>query len=224
MLDALTRRYVQAIAETTVKQTLERAGKVEIATGTVSDTGRVKPDGSVSDIPAKNIMQLPLVVGDRVHVMFAPPHGALVIGFAGTALPGAIIPHMARKAIVGGVHTNTSGTYADYPTTCEVTNFRKYRADTVLNIRLHVSAYSGVGSNAAKFGVSIAGVTYDVARQFFNPAATHLSFGNERPIEGLAAGTYSIRLRWQLEGAGDVQTDNNDHLSLVVEETWGDDQ
>lgn len=223
-MDAMTRRQIQALAQAAVEQAASRIGVPQATPGTVAGPGRVRPDGSLSSIPAQNLIGRPLAVGERVMILFAPPHGAFVFGEAGE-LGDIAIPHLARKRVDAPTASTSSTSYSDAPGPVEVVDFRKYLTDTILNVRIYGNAYNSTGgADALRFGVLVDGNDYNVAYQFFNPASTHLPVVGESPLEGLAAGTYDVRLRWRSIGGGTFNTDGNDVLRLVVEETWGEDQ
>jgi hypothetical protein len=118
--------------------------------------------------------------------------------------------------------TNTSsGTLADVPGWTDL-SFTKRSASTQLYVTLNASAYASVGGISVDFYIRINAVDVAVAHYFFNAANDHRSFTAAiAGWSGLAAGNYTARLRWLVNGTGTISIDGNDLFSLRIEEILG---
>jgi hypothetical protein len=115
-----------------------------------------------------------------------------------------------------GAQLMSSATYVD------MTNinfsFTKDFAPTAIGIYLNVTSYVSVVGQKVRWGVRINGVDWDVMEYFYNTANDHRQIsGVARVAPGLAAGTYTIQVRWLLLiAAGFSQTDANDFVSCLA--------
>jgi hypothetical protein len=156
-------------------------------------------------------------VGDLVVVDF---NGAdpLVIGATAstvTAPPTALA--WSRFSMAGT--TTTSATYVDVVGWVDLA-FTKRSTSTGLYVTLHAGAFHS-GGTSIDFGVRINATDADVAHFFFNDAGVHRAFsGAVGGFVGLAAGSYTARLRWKTPG-GTASIDGNDLFSMRIEETVG---
>lgn len=134
-----------------------------------------------------------------------------------------MVPHQRILRVTGGVHVTSSASYADYPTTVELTDFQKHLTNTYLTVRVETTCFVDTAGIVGHFGVRLngAGTDYDVAQLYFNTALEHTTVVGSREIGSLEAGYYDVRVRWKnAAGANSFQTDTNDIITLTVEETY----
>lgn len=122
--------------------------------------------------------------------------------------------------LLAGAPTNGSTTSAglvDYPGPVSVT-VNKQITNSVLLVAGSVSLFA----SAAQFmvwGVNIGGANYDVGGQFLNTTGVHWQiFGNNWVASGLAAGSYTLKVRWRTVGGAQANTDGNDRAYFTITE------
>jgi hypothetical protein len=116
-----------------------------------------------------------------------------------------------------GSGTTTSTSNADYPGPVNVSINKQ-----ITNSVLLVSGTVSLWMSAAGFGewaVRINSVDYFVAANYINVTGNHTQiYGNSFVASGLAAGTYSTRIRWRSPNGVQLNTDTNDRVFLTVTE------
>lgn len=155
----------------------------------------------------------PLAVDDLVLVdQYA--HSAVVVG---RPVPGPS-PAVDYWLIGGSTVTTTSGTNATLATAS--TSLLKRSGLTRVEVDLRASCFTTLATNTeATFAVGLGGTDYDIVSHFCNPVSTHLSCSGIRYLTGIAAGTYTVTIRWRrTAGTGTLTRDANDTLSLKVRE------
>ncbi len=124
------------------------------------------------------------------------------------------------NSIGGCTLSTTSASYVDI--TNATKSFTKIgsAADSDLIVTASLSGYVTVTGTDFKVGVNVNSVDYDIIKLAFNTANTHtaLPTGAVR-ITGLAAGTYTVKLRAQRPaGTGTLTMDSGDSVSMVIHE------
>lgn len=152
------------------------------------------------------------------------PDGATQIG----ALADAVDTSLAAAANVVNVigaapanDTTTSNTYSSLTSTNTSVSFTKKLASTAIRIDLHVTAGSSASATTMVIGVQINSVDYDVIQFKSDVANARFSLsGTAIVAAGLAAGTYTVQIRWKrTNGAGTVQRFiSDDWQSMTVAE------
>jgi len=161
------------------------------------------------------------VAGDVVFIDFAGPD-PIVIGRLDPF--SVMVPHtdsVGVASVTSGNTTSTTG--ADYPGPVQVTNFVKVLAATKLIVDVHLSWYVNVANTRyTEFTVALDGTDQTWVRAFTNEPSSHKQFSQHWEIGGVAAGTgKTIKLRWRTQNADEqAVTDNNDHASMTVTETF----
>lgn len=118
-----------------------------------------------------------------------------------------------------GAGTTTSATYVDLPAPSSLSFTKKYNASTKLIVTVCAGARSNAALTTVRFGVRINGVDTDVAHMEIPDANKHVALSGVTTVTGLLAGTYTVQVRYRrTAGAGTLQVDSNDWLSLAVEE------
>lgn len=157
----------------------------------------------------------PLAVDDLVLVdQYA--HSAVVIGrpVAGPS------PAVDFWSFGGATGSTTSGSNTTLATASS--SLLKRSALTRVEVDLRASCFTTLATNTeATFAVGLGGTDYDIASHFCNPTGTHLSCSGIRYLTGIAAGTYTVTVRWRrTSGAGTLTRDANDTMSLSVKESY----
>lgn len=101
-------------------------------------------------------------------------------------------------------------------------SFTKARDDTSLLIWLNLSFFTDQVLTAAEFAVEFTpGPTAVVMTHFFhNPAGQHQSCGGTNVLLNVPAGAVTAQVQWRrTAGGGQLITDNNDNVSLLVLES-----
>lgn len=119
-----------------------------------------------------------------------------------------------------GSGTTTSSSYANFPATSSFSFTKQYSSsDTSLKVDLHVTSYATSVTSSVSFGVNINSTDTDVAQLTYNTANNHTQTSGTKVITGLAAGTYTVQIRWKRTGgAGTVTVDGADWVSMTVQE------
>jgi len=117
-----------------------------------------------------------------------------------------------------GVGNTVSATYVDYPGPLDII-FTKRSAGTYVDVQITGSTYATTATGPITIGIRINGVDYDVALFFHNNTGVHASYaGSMAALAGLAAGTYTCRVRWHTNGTAVANTDANDLCSVRIQE------
>lgn len=136
----------------------------------------------------------------------------------------ALVP-LARSPIFitnvtlqSGVGATTSTTFVDYPGPMDSV-IVKQRASSVLVVQGAVGLYVSTNATQAIWAVRINAVDTEICAFFFNTAGQHLqAYGNQFVASGLAAGSYTMRVRWRSPGGTQLNTDANDRVLYTVTE------
>lgn len=143
---------------------------------------------------------------------------------AGQKLRASRLGAMANADVfssLGGCSlSTTSGTYVDVTSASK--SFAKIAAaaDSDLIVQVSLACYATVAPTVVKIGVNVNGVDTDVSLMPINTANAHtaLPTGAAR-ITGLAAGTYTVKVRaLRVSGTGTVTIDTNDTVTMVIQE------
>jgi len=122
---------------------------------------------------------------------------------------------------VGGCTlSTTSGTYVDIVNATKSFTKAGAAADSDLIVWASVSGFSTVGTTEFAVGVNVNGVDRDLTKIIFNAANAHgtLPTGAVR-ITGLAAGTYTVKLRAKRNsGTGTLTIDAGDTVTFGMQE------
>lgn len=144
----------------------------------------------------------------------------LVEDITGISMPRdtsiSTINYILNTTAAGGGGNTTSTTYVDYPTAIDKV-FTKGLSTTSLIVQGSVGAFRTVGAGVVFWALLINGVDYPIAQFFYNDLSTHRAVPFHVPIAtGLAAGTYTARLRWRVD-ANTANVDGNDvvHISIT---------
>lgn len=119
--------------------------------------------------------------------------------------------------------TTTSGSYASLGSSATSVSFTKRLTSTAIRIDLHATVQPTTAATAVRFAVLINGTDYDVASFVCNSAnARDQVSGTAIVASGLAAGTYTVQIRWKRNaGAGTVQRFiTDDWQSMTVTEVY----
>jgi hypothetical protein len=169
-------------------------------------------------------------VGDTLYVDYLLTGTSLVIVAVEDA-PNDGLPyvrvHGAWQQVVTGVlqlvpgtKSTTSATYVDVDATNAKISFVKQNASTQLIIDIGMSLYSTATNTGFLIGINDGTTDYDVINGFINPASSHSYPSGTIAIAGLAAGTYTLKLRWKRRsGSGTLTTGADDNISIRVEES-----
>lgn len=117
--------------------------------------------------------------------------------------------------------STNSATYINMAGTTSF-NFYKFYDDSRIKVTIEVGGFASAINLQARYGVRINGTDYDVCKCFYNLASTHLFASGTRYIPDIPSGLYVIQGRWlSIGGAGTVQRNANDSLSIHAEEVTG---
>lgn len=124
------------------------------------------------------------------------------------------------NSIGGCTLSTTSASYVDI--TNATKSFTKIGSatDSDLIVTASLSGFSTVTGTDFRVGVNVDSTDYDLVKMAFNTANTHtaLPTGAVR-ITGLAAGTYTVKLRAKRPaGTGTLTVDSGDSVSMVIHE------
>lgn len=119
----------------------------------------------------------------------------------------------------GGTGTRTLSNFGTFPGTSSV-SFTKYDGDSRLRVDFHVTLYFPTPTpDKAEFSVLISGVDYVIASMPFITSSSHKQCSAVAFIPGIAAGTYTVQVRWRrVSGAGTMTSDLNDYMSMLISE------
>jgi hypothetical protein len=130
--------------------------------------------------------------------------------------PLTVRPYGKYTATGVGSHNGTA--FLDVPGPIDLV-FAKQATQTALHVVGSMTHYcSGTGLSA--HGLLINGVDYSIGDFFFNTPSEHTSIGFGGMIAaGLAAGTYTARLRWRIvHSLVTINCDNNDVALFSIQE------
>jgi hypothetical protein len=119
-----------------------------------------------------------------------------------------------------GVGSTTSATYVNLPATSTATLAKQYTA-TAIKAELHVSSFiTGTAGTISRFAVQVAGTDYDTCQLDENVLSSHVQKSGVVVVPGgVAAGNVTAQVRWRrVSGAGTLQIDGNDWISLYLSE------
>jgi hypothetical protein len=127
------------------------------------------------------------------------------------------IPHSDVGTVTTGPTSTTSGSYVNWPpaNVCQVTNFVKRRADTMLIVETHATCYVTAAATVT-FGFRVNNVDYDTAALYIGLTYLNFQMSGVRKVTGLAAGTYTVTMRAKVSGGVTMTTDTR-HSMLVTE-------
>jgi hypothetical protein len=153
-------------------------------------------------------------VGQLVRVEMVADQPVIV-----DVLGGPVIqPVVDYWSIGGATGTTTSGSNVTLATAAA--SLVKLSAATRVRVALHASFFPNLAANTeATFAVGIGGTDYDVFSYFANTQAVHVEGAGVRYVTGVAAGTYTVTLRWRrTAGTGTLTRDANDVMSAEITE------
>lgn len=165
------------------------------------------------------------VVGDSVLVMRVGDSNSWVVAFkiAATVDPRGSVGDGGIDFAPLAAGSTTSSAFVTMPGGPAFTFTKKYDADkTKLRVLMFTSAYAAA-LGPIRWGVyirdaNLAGADYETVGTFFNAANSHLPASGARHVNGLPAGTYTVFARWRSPTAVQVNADQNDFLSIVMQE------
>jgi hypothetical protein len=119
-----------------------------------------------------------------------------------------------------GIITGPFTTSAAYVDVTGVTfNLTKEYASTRVCLSGAGAGLSNSANTVAQFGVNLGGVDYDLFNITWNPVNTHLpGAGTNYVAAGLAAGIYTVQLRWKRTAGAGTASISNDFFSLSARE------
>lgn len=115
--------------------------------------------------------------------------------------------------------TTTSATFVDFPD--NTLNFSKRYTNSAIHAEVSVSISGTVANNTqVEIGIQVNGTDYALASFSVNPQQTNFYVcGARRIAAGLAANSYTTKLRWRRKGGtGTLNTDANSITSLTLRE------
>jgi hypothetical protein len=182
-----------------------------VVTSTLNQGLTIVFDGDTVTISATNITGQKLLGGDRVYAIMVPQSGNFVFGFADSL--GTTVNYNA----VTTAGTTASGSYGSLPGAPSVT-ISKGSVGSDLLVAVQLSCFNTVIGGLADIAVQVANTDYQVVRFFFNVANAHASFGAQRLISSIPAGSQKITGRWLQAGAGTLTQDGSDWVSITASE------
>lgn len=149
------------------------------------------------------------------------PAYILIEDITGVAIPRDTnintVNYILNTTAAGGGGSTSSTSYGDYPTAIDKT-FTKGLSTTSLIVQGSVGNYFTVGAGITFYALLIGGVDYPIAQFFFNDLGAHRAIPFHAFIAGgLAAGTYTARLRWRVS-ANTANIDGNDVIHISITE------
>lgn len=164
-------------------------------------------------------------VGDNVLVMRVGDANSWVAAFkiSATGEPRGVVGDGGIDFAPLALGNTTSSAFVNMPGAPLFTFTKKYGADkTKLRVLMVTGAYASALA-PIRWGVyirdaNLAGADYETVGTFFNAANSHLPASGARRIYGLPAGTYTVFARWRSPSAVQINVDQNDFLSIVMEE------
>lgn len=120
-----------------------------------------------------------------------------------------------------GAGTTTSSSYADVAGSTSV-SFTKLQASTAIVAAVSLNCYiTGATNTPVSVALSINATDYEIYEYFLNDISKHYPTNGYRRVTGVAAGTYTVQVRWKrVSGSGTVTTDVNDWVSVSLQEAW----
>lgn len=164
--------------------------------------------------------------GDVIALLGQSVEGAQATGSSWLCL-GAIVASTSGLLSQNGVQVFAAAQSAGagYVDLTGVTfTFTKRRPGSRILAHMAGSCYANTVGGGAEFSARLTSATYtsinhNLASQFFNVANTHLSCVGFRHLSGIPAGTYTVQGAFHLYvGGGNVITDGNDRISLMLTE------
>lgn len=169
-------------------------------------------DGDTTQVVVYSLVGLP-AVGARVMVMFVPPAGSYIIGYAGQQPATSPVSNVETLRFPpSGTITFSTTSYAD------MTGATQTFTKRLTNSRLHVDLKAqgrATTVGAAYFGyvgININGTDYDVSQYFFDLVNVDRAWSGDRMIDDVPAGTYTITLRGKLGTAAKAFTVGTSNL------------
>lgn len=145
--------------------------------------------------------------------------GGIVSDEGGGVAKIAAYPTVEVLNIVAAAKTTTSASYADHDATNSILAFTKLQASTDLLVEISATLFSTGANTHVKFGIYDGTTDHDVASLFINPATTHMPVSGFVKISGLAAGSYTLKLRWlRSAGSGTLTTNADDRICIKAME------
>ena len=124
-----------------------------------------------------------------------------------------------NKASAAGAGSTSSNAFSDFPGPIDLP-FTKYSTSTSLAVWGTHTNYATAGTPLTAYSLLINGVDYSLGDFFFNQTGVHTTIGMGVKIAtGLAAGSYTARLRWRIVSAGTINADANDVANFFIQET-----
>lgn len=122
---------------------------------------------------------------------------------------------------VPGVSTNT-GAYSSVVAPSSLSFTKKLTATRVKVAIMFATASTVAGTKQSTAVTFNAGADNEIYQYFHTNANLYMPTNGQAVISGLAAGAYTVQLRWsRLSGTGTLNTDANAYLSMVVSEIGG---
>jgi hypothetical protein len=126
---------------------------------------------------------------------------------------------ISNAMIIG---TTTSSSYADLPDAPTSLTFVKLSSSTTLRVEGKLTLYSTGGSGVVRLGVSVNGTDYDLHNRTLSTTDVWGTVGGFTRITGLAAGSYTVQLRWRrVSGAGTLTVNTDAWVNLEAMEVQG---
>lgn len=120
-----------------------------------------------------------------------------------------------------GAATTTSATFVNMPAPSSL-SFTKQWDDTYTDLVVDLDVGVRVtvaGATGAEFAILCDGVDTVITKKEIFTIGEHETASGIVKLTGLAAGTYTIQVRWRRNyGGGTLNSDNNDQISLSVRE------
>lgn len=198
------RVLVGDLVKSTVEAVLRRHPLAEFKPGTVivdnpsSVKGiAVRLDDSSSVVYPDNVTGQPALLNERVMVMLAGG-ASLIVG----RWIAPHIPHTANTNIIpGGARSMAAGALQNFPTdVVQVANFKKYRADTLVQVQVSMQNFWIDASATYINGFQLNGVDHEIGVQDASSPGrwTCIAFTS---ISGIPAGTYTIPYRHRVSAS-----------------------
>lgn len=144
----------------------------------------------------------------------------------GKPITDAVNEHDARLSYFENGITNariseaglSNATYVNVGGTSSF-SFTKLSGDTRLRVDVATTQFFSAASAGVQYAARIDGVDYQLAALSPSTAALqHLTCVGWRYITGIAAGTWTVQLRWLRVGTGTMSSDTADWLSFSCRE------
>lgn len=197
-----------------------RPATVTSGTSAANLTALATIDGDVNSTKIISVIGM-LAVGDRVMTTTVPPQGIYATGWLSplfsVAGAGAGLSDASVRAVFTGGSTTTSATFVSPLSAGVAVTFPFTKSRTVSRVAytFACSLYSDVANTSVAFGLQIGGTDYPTAFMFINPAVTHTQAAAAGHLTGIAAGSYTVTVRWRRAAGGGVLNVNSDDLVTV---------